>query len=78
MMARFNSKYTKCTVITCCAPMEDAGEGQGRMFSTISCRKPFKVPSHDVLRVIADFNARIWNDNEGCDKIMAFGEEWAW
>ena len=38
---------------------------RGKVFSMTSYSKPFKVPSHDVLFVIKDFNPRIRNDNEG-------------
>ena len=54
---RFNSKYSKLTILQCYAPTNDADEEQKdewykQLQSTIS-----KLPQHDVLLVIDDFNA---------------------
>ncbi|KAL9977333.1 hypothetical protein ACROYT_G014723 [Oculina patagonica] len=70
VMARFNSKYTKLTVITCHAPIEDTEEAQKDAFYDQLQQAFQDVPSHNVLCVIGDFNARVGNDNEGCEKIM--------
>ena len=70
IMARFNSNYTKLTVITCYTPIEDAEEVQKDVFYDQLQQAIQEVPSHDVLCVIGDFNARVGNDNEGREKIM--------
>ena len=69
-MARFNSKYTKLTVITCYAPMEDAPEAKRDLFYEQLQQVIQELPSHDVLCVTGDFNARVGNDNDGRDNIV--------
>ena len=51
IMARFNSKYTKLTVIMCCAPIEEAEEAKQDVFYYQLQQVIQEVPSH-VLCVI--------------------------
>lgn len=69
IMARFNSKYLKLTVITCHAPIDDAEEAKKITFYDQLQQAIQEVPLHDVLCVIGDFKDRVWND-EGIEKIM--------
>ena len=69
-MARFNFKYTKLTVIRCYAPIEDAPEEKKEIFYEQLQQVIQEVPSHHVLCVTGDFNARVGNDNEGRDNIV--------
>ena len=68
-MARFNSTYTKLTVITCYAPIEDTEEAKKDVFYDQLQQAIQEVPSL-VLCLIGDFNARVGNDNESRNKIM--------
>ena len=49
VMARFNSKYTKLTVITCYAPIEDAEEAKKDVFYDQLQQAIQEVASHGVL-----------------------------
>ena len=59
LKARFNSKYTELTVIVCYAPIEDQLQAVTD-----------KVPTHDLLMVLGDLNARPANNNIGRDCVM--------
>ena len=67
IMAKFNSKYAKLTVITCYVPIEDAEEEKKDVFYDQLQQVIHEVPSHDVLCVIGDLKARVGNSNEGRD-----------
>ena len=61
--ARFNSKYVKLTLLTCYAPTEDADEEEKDVFYDQLQRAIDDTPSHDVLLVIGDLNARTGSVN---------------
>ena len=78
-MARFNSKYTKLTVITCYALIEDAEEEKKDSLYDQLQQAIQEVPSHDVLCVFGDLNACIGKDNEGREKLLVdHWEERVW
>ena len=56
IMARFNSKYAKLTVITCYVPIQNAEEVKKDVFYDQLQQIIHEVPPHDVLCVIGDFN----------------------
>ena len=58
IMARFNSKYVKLTLLTCYAPTEDPEEQEKDVFYDQLQSAIDDTPSHDVLLVIDDLNAR--------------------
>lgn len=51
IVARFSSKYTKLTVITCYAPIEDAEESKKHVFYDQLQQVIQEIPSDDVLCV---------------------------
>ena len=61
LKSRFNSKYTKLTVIVCYAPIEDAGEAD---------KDALYDQLQDLLIVLEDLNARPGNNNTGRDRVM--------
>ena len=71
--ARFNSKYSRLTIITiiqCYAPTNEADPQEKddwyeQLQYTIS-----KVPQHDVLMVIGDMNAKVGSDNTDLTQVM--------
>ena len=69
IMARFKSKNTNLTVITCYAPIEDSEVAQKDVFYDQLQQVIQEVPSH-VLCAIGDFNARVGSNNEGRKEIM--------
>lgn len=66
ILARFNPKYAKLTVITCSALTEDVEEAIKDAFYDQLQEVIQEVQSHEVLCVTGYFNARVGNDNEGC------------
>ena len=70
MVARFKSRYTKLSVIQCYAPTNDAVEETKDMFYQQLQKAIDNVPSHDVLLVIGDLNAKVGCSNERREKIM--------
>ncbi|XP_068723593.1 craniofacial development protein 2-like [Montipora capricornis] len=70
LKARFNSKYTKLTVIMCYAPIEDAEEADKNAIYEQLQAVTDKVPTHDLLMVLGDLNARPGNNNIGRDRVM--------
>ena len=64
MKARFNSKYTKLTVIVCYAPTNTSDEeNKGEFYEQLQTAVS-EVPAHDKLLVIGDMNGRK-NNGEG-------------
>ncbi|XP_068723599.1 craniofacial development protein 2-like [Montipora capricornis] len=70
LKARFNSKYTKLTVIMCYAPIEDAEEADKDAIYEQLQAVTDEVPTHDLLMVLGDLNARPGNNNIGRDRVM--------
>ena len=70
LKARFNSKYTKLTVIVCYAPTEDAEEADKDAFYEQLQAVTDEVPTHDLLMVLRDLNARPDNNNIGTYRVM--------
>ena len=67
---RFKSRYTKLSVIQCYAPTNDAEEEAKDTFYLQLQKALDSVPSHDVLLVIGDLNAKVGRSNEGREKTM--------
>ena len=70
LKARFNSKYTKLTVIVCYAPTEDAEEADKDAFYDKLQAVTNEVPTLDLVMVLGDLNARPGNNNIGRDRVM--------
>lgn len=70
MVARLKSRYTKLSVIQCYAPTNDAEEEPKDTFYLQLQQALDSVPSHDVLLVIGDLNAKVGRSNEGREKTM--------
>ena len=70
LKARFNSKYTKLTVIVCYAPTEDAEEADKDAFYDQLQAVTDEVQTHDLVMVLGDLNARPGNNNIGRDRVM--------
>jgi len=70
LKARFNSKYTRLTVIVCYAPIEDAEEADKDAFYDQLQEVTDEVPTLDLLMVLGDLNARPGNNNIGRDRVM--------
>ena len=70
LKARFNSKYTKLTVIVCYAPTNTAEEEDKDDFYRQLQAAVETVPAHDMLLVLGDMNARTGPDNRGKEIYM--------
>ena len=63
--AKFNSRYTKLTIISSYTPIEDAEKEDKDTFYDKLQEAIQRVPVHDMLLVIGDLNTRVGNDNAG-------------
>ena len=70
MKARFNSKYTKLTVVTCYAPTEEADDADKENFYEQLQAIMEEIPAHDKVLVIGDNNARTGIDNLNQERTM--------
>lgn len=70
LKARFNSKYTKLTVIVCYAPTNTSEEIKKDEFYEQLQTAVSEVPAHDMLLIIGDMNARPGSDNTGRSRVM--------
>jgi hypothetical protein len=70
LTARFHSRFTKLTIITCYAPTEEAEEEDKDKFYDKLQEIASRVPRHDMLVVIGDLNAKIGGDNTGKERTM--------
>ena len=70
LMARLKSRHGKLSIIVNYAPTEDAdiqhkNDFYGKLQEIID-----KIPKHDVLICLGDFNAKLGSDNEGWKECM--------
>ena len=70
LRARFNGKYTKLTVVVSYAPTEEAEEEKKDDFYDQLQTAIEDVPTHDMLLIIGDLNARTGNINTGRERVM--------
>ena len=70
LYVRLKSKYTKLSILVAYAPIEHADEEDKDQFYSALQAALEDIPSHDVLLVMGDFNARVGNINEQREKTM--------
>ena len=70
MIALFNSRFAKHSIIQVYAPTNDAEDESKEEFYEQLQREVEATPRHDVLIVMGDLNAKIGQDNEGWEKVM--------
>ena len=63
--ARYNSAFAKLSVIVCYAPTEDAEDEEKDTFYDELQASVDETPSHDVLLIMGDLNAKVGVDNQG-------------
>ena len=68
--ARYDSAFAKLTVIVCYAPTEDALEEDKDTFYDQLQELVDETPSHDVLLIMGDLNAKVGSNNKGKETIM--------
>ena len=70
LQARFNSRYTKLSIIVCYAPTEEAEEEDKDSFYDRLQAITENIKSHDMLIVLGDLNARVGVENEGRERVI--------
>ena len=70
LRARFGGKYTKLTLVVCYAPTELAEEEVKDGFYDQLQSAIEDIPSHDMLLIIGDLNARTGSCNRGRERVM--------
>lgn len=70
LVARFHSRYTKLSIITCYAPTEDALDEEKERFYEQLQSALGNIPSHDMLIVAGDMNAKVGANNQQKERTM--------
>ena len=70
LYVRLNSKYTKLSILVAYAPIEHADEEDKDQFYSALQAALEDIPSHDVLLLMGNFNARVGNNNEQREETM--------
>ena len=68
--ARYNSAFAKLGVIVCYAPTEDAEDEEKDTFYDELQASVDETPSHDVLLIMGDLNAKVGVDNQVKESTM--------
>lgn len=68
--ARFQGRHCKLTIIQCYAPTNEAPEETKDLFYEKLRGVVERVPSHDVLIVMGDLNAKVGSENTGYERAM--------
>lgn len=70
MRARFRGKHGKLTILQCYAPTNDAEEEVKEQFYSELLRETESIPTHDLLIIMGDLNAKVGARNEGFERAM--------
>ena len=70
LYAQFQSTYANLSIIVCYAPTEEATDEIKDEFYDKLQRKIKDIPTHDMLIVMGDINARMGSQNEGSERTM--------
>lgn len=70
---RYNSAFAKLTTVVCYAPKEDAEEDEKVSFHDNLQKVVDETPSHDVLLIMGDLNAKVGRNNQ--DKEGTMGQQ---
>ncbi|XP_055997865.1 craniofacial development protein 2-like [Ostrea edulis] len=68
--ARYNSVFAKLTAVVCYAPTDDAEDEEKISFYDSLQKVVDDTPSHDVLLILGDLNAKVGKCNQGKETIM--------
>ena len=70
LRTRFQTRYFKLTIIQTYAPTEEYKEEAKELYYEQLQQICQRVPKHDLLVVMGDFNTKIGNDNKGYEDIL--------
>ena len=70
IIARLQGKHGSLTVVQCYAPTNDSSEDTKDQFYYILKTVVERVPNHDVLVVMGDYNAKIGTENACLERAI--------
>lgn len=68
--AQFNTRYFKLTIVQCVAPTNDGTDANKGCFYDSLLDIINKTPRHDIVVVMGDFSAKLWDNNIGVEKYL--------
>ena len=71
LLTRYDSKYSKLSIIQCYAPTNDAEEEEKENVYKELQAITSTIPRHDILITMGDINAKVGADNTGREDHMA-------
>ena len=71
LLTRYDSKYSKLSIIQCYAPTNDAEEEEKENVYKELQAITSTTPRHDILITMGDINAKVGADNTGREDHMA-------
>ena len=70
LLARFVTNHLKISIIACYAPTNDADDTDKESFYQALQSLTSEVPSHDLLCVVGDFNAKVGAERDYCPQVL--------
>ena len=70
LRASFYGKHSKLTIMRCYSPTNDAEPEKKEIFHSMLQAEKERIPAHDVLNIMGDFNAKVGSGNVGRERTM--------